>query len=88
MEGVKRLVDAVPVPELIADEASADDAQLVVEAALEPAVEQAPVTVERPDGGLSIVRLPNGGLCINAPPALAGPLADLLEGLVQALRAR
>lgn len=40
-----------------------------------------------PPQGLAIARLPDGGLRIEAPPELAGPLASLLEGLAAALRA-
>jgi SNF2-related domain/Helicase conserved C-terminal domain len=89
MEGVKRLVDAVPVPELPPAEAEADEAlSMAPEPALESAALQASAAVERPSAEqLSIERLPDGGLRISAPPALAAPLADLLEGLVQALRA-
>jgi hypothetical protein len=36
--------------------------------------------------GLTIERRPDGGLRIEASPALAGPLADLLESLARSLR--
>jgi hypothetical protein len=37
--------------------------------------------------GLAVTRLPDGGLRIDTPPALAAPLAELLEQLASALRA-
>jgi hypothetical protein len=37
--------------------------------------------------GLSVSRLADGGLRIDAPPELAAPLAALLESLAHALRA-
>lgn len=44
-------------------------------------------TSPSPAHGLVLARLPDGGLRIEAPPELAGPLASLLEGLAAALRA-
>jgi len=103
MEGVKRLVDAVPVPELTAAEAEIEEASPTPTEPTPPeptppeptppeptpkaANVQVPASAEQgaPER-LSIVRLADGGLHIHAPPALAAPLADLLEGLVQALR--
>ena len=48
-----------------------------------PEVEQAPAAAV---AGLKITRLEDGGLRIDAPPGLAGPLADVLAMLAAALR--
>jgi hypothetical protein len=80
LEGVKKLVDAVPVPP-----AALNDE--ITEAAT-PSPEPADTAVAAPQqAGLQVVRLPDGGLRIDAPPELAAPLASLLESLAQALRA-
>jgi superfamily II DNA or RNA helicase len=76
------------------DEASsplAEDPYPSVDAAVTASVVVAASTNEEPPrriiGGLSVARLPDGGLRIEAPPELAAPLADLLEALASSLRA-
>jgi hypothetical protein len=61
-------------------EATEPDAAMIAE---EGASAAEPVSAPT---GLSIATLPSGGLRIEAPPALAAPLAELLEGIARALR--
>jgi SNF2 family DNA or RNA helicase len=86
LEGVKKLVEPVLVPTGEASEEAGEEASDVatVEPVMEPASPTAPVP---PSGGLSVSRMPDGGLRIEAPPALAAPLAELLESLAKSLRA-
>jgi superfamily II DNA or RNA helicase len=92
MEGVKKLVDPVPVPPEPALEGSPDDELLApleapaAEADVTP--EAAPVQLDQPSPrSLSVTRLADGGLRIEAPAELAAPLAELLEMLARSLRA-
>ncbi len=80
LEGVKKLVDPLPL--------SAGDAADEVDAA--PSGEDvapAPQPPPPPPVQLTVVRLPDGGLRIEAPPASSARLADLLEALARDLRA-
>lgn len=100
MAGVKKLVDPVEVPVLIATddndedvigsalaaEQTVDTAEIEAKGTLASEV-TAPPPVASGVPGLSIGRLADGGLRIDAPPELAGPLADLLETLARSLRA-
>jgi hypothetical protein len=96
MEGVKKLVEAVPIPPEPLLEDSPDDELLAPPAephsdaveVVEAPTESLPVHLERPSSrGLSVARLADGGLRIEAPAELAAPLADLLEALARSLRA-
>lgn len=85
LEGMKKLVDPVPVPLPAAED---------VDAVAEPAVasgEPAPASAVEPAGAplgqLAIERLADGSLRIAAPPELAAPIAALLEQLARGLRA-
>ncbi|NOU30159.1 MAG: DEAD/DEAH box helicase [Polyangiaceae bacterium] len=91
------------MPETADPEASARDEQGAIDAVRDaaglaptlsepvhgPAAAMLPYSAPPPSSaqGLVIARLPDGGLRIEAPPELAGPLASLLEGLAAALRA-
>ena len=91
LEGVKRLVDAVPVPVAAPLEGGAAEALQELpgesaEALEPPAPEVAPAAVAA-YAGLRVSPLADGGLRIDAPPELALPLAGLLEALAQSLRA-
>jgi superfamily II DNA or RNA helicase len=92
MEGVKKLVEPVSVPPEPVLEGSPDDDLLVpLEGPAEHAdvtPEAAPVQMEQPSPrSLSVTRLADGGLRIEAPAELAAPLAELLEMLARSLRA-
>ncbi len=96
MEGVKRLVEPLPpVSDLTVDsgtEDAPDDtaATLAETPAMSTQPDAAPAESQAattPQGGLSVSRLPDGGLRIEAPPELAAPLALLLESLAKSLRA-
>ncbi len=85
--------DERPSPELSA--AVGADEVLSAEAARSPAAEGEPSTSSTSDAsqplldalqGLAITRRPDGGLRIEAPPALALPLATWLEALAHSLR--
>jgi hypothetical protein len=91
LEGVKKLVDPVPIPQgtLLEPASDEESVSLPGESALMEAAAEAP---ESPPTlaaarGLSVSRLADGGLRIDAPPELAAPLAALLESLAHALRA-
>jgi SNF2 family DNA or RNA helicase len=97
MESVRKLVDTSLLPALGPDSEpdSADDAGDRPEpqdiaagspGAQDDIVAEAPPAAALPSG-LAVTRLPDGGLRIDAPPALAVPLAELLEQLASALRA-
>ncbi len=88
LEGMKKLIEPVaPLPEAADADAEAEPA--IAPPALadsEPVlVEEAPVSTGV--AGLSVTRLPSGDVRIEAPPALAAPLAELLESLARSLRA-
>jgi superfamily II DNA or RNA helicase len=85
LEGVKKLVDPVSVPTAVTnDEEESDDATPELAGAREPpAILPSIATVQ---SGLKVEHLADGGLRIDAPPALAAPLASLLEALAAALR--
>ena len=78
LETVRKIVEPVEVPSATEDEqpppAEAPAPRTEVEAA------------PQPSGKLSVTRMPDGGLRVEAPPELAGPLADLLESLARSLR--
>jgi hypothetical protein len=100
LSSVHKLVDALPQPTAAEEHDQADDRdaahehlQLTAAEPLEPEPEQRPEPAPAQDtravlgrAGLSVERLPDGGLRIDAPPALAGALADLLESLAASLR--
>jgi superfamily II DNA or RNA helicase len=90
LEGMRRLLEPLAPP----PSESTDDLALAVEPAEPPIpADVAPEPDASTDAGsagaplgLSIVALPAGGLRIDAPPALAAPLAELLESLARSLR--
>ncbi len=94
LDGMRKLMEPTPPPvESLegADALETGDAVAVTEIestieALEPG-ELGSIADESANFGLSITQLPAGGLRIDAPPALAGPLAQLLESLARSLRA-
>jgi len=104
LEGVKKLVDPAPVPPTASLEEPvelprASDEELASRAdasgfgAEDPSLGVASRTADAaptraPVGGLTISRLADGGLRIEATPELAEPLAALLESLAGALRAQ
>jgi superfamily II DNA or RNA helicase len=91
LEGVKKLVEPVPVPLAAPLEESPDAAEPSSPGeSPEPSAEaSAEIPSGEPSGaGLRVARLADGGLRIDAPPELAGALASLLESLAQSLRAQ
>jgi superfamily II DNA or RNA helicase len=91
LEGMKNLLEPVaPPPEAPeGGEVDAEPAAEIVDSTLadnEPPLAEAAPEGARPTG-LSVTRLPTGGVRIEAPPELAVPLADLLESLARSLRA-
>jgi superfamily II DNA or RNA helicase len=89
MEGVKRLLDPSPLPVAPVDDSVGDApaAAPLPELAAEPPIIDA-VAPEPARSGISVVRLPDGGLRLEAPPALAAPLAELFEQLASSLRSQ
>jgi superfamily II DNA or RNA helicase len=99
LEGVKKLVDAPALPEIASDDAldavtepepedTTQRADAEPNGAAQPALlSQPPATLVSALSRIALAPLPNGGLRIDAPPELASPLADLLEGLARSLRA-
>jgi superfamily II DNA or RNA helicase len=100
LEGVKKLVEAVPLPSGILD-AAVDEVALTPSLPPPPpaqpssppmaAASAAPVAPEPKvsqlaAAGLKVTRLPDGGLRIEAPRALADQLSVLLESLASSLR--
>ncbi len=93
LDGVKKLVDAPVLPE-----SASDDVLDVVDASEQAAgpepgsfPSRASAPAPPPEllaalSRISLAPLPDGGLRIEAPPELAAPLADLLEGLARSLR--
>ena len=64
----------------VATEASTATSAPVAEVPTEPTEETPPLTAPR------VTRQPDGSLRIDVPPALAGPLAAMLEALAVSLR--
>ncbi|HEX5658725.1 MAG TPA: C-terminal helicase domain-containing protein, partial [Polyangiales bacterium] len=96
MEGVRKLVEAVPMPaEPLFDDSPDDELLEPMAEPLSPpsqavaaGSEDSLVQPERASAqGLSVARLADGRLRIEAPPELAAPLADLFETLARSLRA-
>jgi superfamily II DNA or RNA helicase len=101
LEGVKKLVDPAELPEVASDEPldvvetaepveAAEAAQTTPPVAVPPSP-ASPQSASPPAllsalSRISLAPLPGGGLRIDAPPELAAPLADLLEGLARSLR--
>jgi superfamily II DNA or RNA helicase len=83
LDGIRTLVEPVPVPMVAADDV---DAQELVAAAEEPA-SSAPGPTSSVAAQLTIERLDDGSLRIAAPPELAAPMAALLEQLARGLLA-
>ncbi len=83
LESVRELVDEVP----IAPGDDNEESEIAIEAA--PSDEIAPVPSPAPTPArspLTITRLPDGSLRIEASPEIAEPLAELLEGVARSLR--
>jgi superfamily II DNA/RNA helicase len=96
MESVRKLVDTSLLPALGqgSEPDSADDASdgpepqdIASSHGLEDDIVAEAESPAVAPNGLAVTRLPDGGLRIDAPPALAASLADLLEQLARALRA-
>lgn len=84
LEGVRKLVDPVPVPVIADDDVDATDP---ITAPEEPASPKLTTVSPSPQGQLAIERLADGSIRIAAPPELATPIAALLEQLARGLRA-
>jgi hypothetical protein len=93
LDGVKTLVEPIEVPPAASEsEADATEEALALEPVTPPTslparAPVAPPAPEQPAPALSVSSLPDGSLRIQAPPALAGALADLLDQLARSLRA-
>ena len=83
LDGMRKLLEPVPPPASLEE---AEPEAVVVVAAEDQPVAEEPAPTGSPTG-LSITQLAGGGLRIDAPPALAAPLAELLETLARSLRA-
>ena len=84
METVRKIVEPVEVP-LASEEEEVPVAAEVPSGVDRPEIaEVAPPA--SPSGKLSVTRMADGGLRVEAPPELAGPLAELLESLARSLR--
>jgi superfamily II DNA or RNA helicase len=83
LEGVKKLIDPVPLPPA----ATVDEAPEPAPVDLSPEAELPAAPAVAAPSALRVVLLPDGGLRVDAPPELATPLALLLESLAGALRA-
>ncbi|MBP6832639.1 MAG: SWF/SNF helicase family protein, partial [Deltaproteobacteria bacterium] len=95
LESVRKIVEPIDVPVGDAEtEPEGTAAEVAAEAAETPTAAPAPVTeapVESAEGSPPITaprvtRQPDGSLRIDVPPALAGPLAAMLEALAASLR--
>jgi SNF2 family DNA or RNA helicase len=86
LEGVKKLIDAVPVPLPEGPALEGEPAPTFI-ATPEPPQPPAHAPTSLADSGLRVTRLPDGGMRIEASAALAAPLAALLESLASSLRA-
>jgi superfamily II DNA or RNA helicase len=91
LASVKQLVDIPTVPNPTVTEEGEEEPKAQPE---HPATFTAPSTSNAAanggsasHAGLSVSRTADGGLRIEAPPELAAPLAELLEGLAKSLRA-
>jgi hypothetical protein len=91
MEGVKKLVEPVVIPESVSEDTVESELGITgEEEALQMTPVPEPVAIEprsRDGLGFSVARLADGGLRIEAPAVLAAPLAELLESLAHSLRA-
>jgi superfamily II DNA or RNA helicase len=90
LEGMRRLLDPMPPPSESVDGVEAPAPLATVEPESAPSVGQESASSAEPvttPTRLSITPLPSGGVQIEAPPALAAPLAELLETLARSLRA-
>jgi len=87
LEGVKKLVDLLPPS--VADGADRADEVDAAPSSEDVSPPRAPEPAPRcpPPVQLTVVRLPDGGMRIEAPSASSAKLADLLEALVRDLRA-
>lgn len=102
LEGVRRLIGPVEAPPVASEDAALDPAvelqdepAPLAEDAIEPTEKPSDVasTMNETAGtnapsvdGIRVQRLADGGIRIDAPESLAGPLASLLEGLARSLR--
>ena len=78
LDGMKKVLEPIAPPPEVADGEAEPAIDLPVAAA--DGVPAAPTA-------LVVTQLPSGGVRIEAPPALAAPLAELLESLARSLRA-
>ncbi|HEX7481248.1 MAG TPA: DEAD/DEAH box helicase [Polyangiales bacterium] len=101
LDGVKKLVDGAQAPLSVGD-GDSDEAELSIEpleqprapaASAQPGQQPASdastpgfVDVSTALSRLSLSRLPDGGVRIDAPRELAAPLAELFEGFAKSLR--
>ena len=100
LDGVKRLLDAPPPPEITSDESLDDGVEqvaTVLDGVEEPAADEAPpLPVECSDNAvptllsvlssISLAPQPDGKLRLDVPAEVAAPLATLLETLARSLR--
>ena len=87
VDSVQQLAPPLPLAEAAALEGAPDAPALVApepEPAPQPLAAAEPILPE----GLSVTRLPDGGLRIEASAALAEPLSELLASLAKAMRPR
>jgi superfamily II DNA or RNA helicase len=84
VDSVQQLVEPLPLAESAALEGAPDEV-----VAPEPSPQPQPTAAAEPElpQGLSVTRLPDGGLRIEASAALAEPLSELLASLAKAVRA-
>ena len=85
VDSVQQLVEPLPLAEAAALE-GAPDAPALLAPEPEPAPQPSAAEPVLPEG-LSVTRLPDGGLRIEASAALAAPLSELLASLAKATRA-
>ena len=84
LEGMKRLVEPVPVPLPVTEDSDVPEPAIASVESAVASVSEPPVA---PPAQLAIERLEDGSLRIAAPPELAAPIAALLEQLARGLRA-
>jgi SNF2 family DNA or RNA helicase len=84
LEGIKQLVEPVPVPLPVADDVELIEPSVEAEVVEPPALPAMPASALL--DGLTIERLDDGSLRIAAPAQLAAPLAELFEQLARGLR--
>ena len=90
LEGMRKMLEPISAPPIESiDNVESETSIAAIESGAAPIAEAGTSTAEPASTptGISITTLPSGGLRIEAPPALAAPLAELLEGIARSLRA-